>query len=56
MIATIIILVSIWSDLLFTAIKNGEDRGKYSFKTTLIASLIMITLYYYAGLFDVFIK
>lgn len=57
MIATIILIVLLWSDILLAAIKNGQAKNiKYSITNSLISTAIMIILYYYAGIFEVFTK
>ena len=56
MIATIILLALHAASLGMSLAKHGENKKeeKYNFWTSLIASAITITLYYYAGLFDKF--
>jgi hypothetical protein len=55
MIATIILLVIQILNLGITLAKNGEPKeGKYNFWARLLAVIILIVLYYYAGLFDNF--
>jgi len=50
----IIILIILWSiGLLLQARLHGRERsGKHSFWTTLIATIINVSLLYWAGLFD----
>lgn len=57
MVATIIILCLIAADLGMAATKHGESKkGKINFWTTLFIAIIELILFYYAGLFDKFIK
>ena len=56
MIATIILLALNAMSLGMNLAKHGENKKeeKHNFWASLIATAIMITLYYYAGLFDKF--
>lgn len=55
MIATIILLVLQILELGIALAKHGEPKeGDYNFWAELIAVLILIVLYYHAGLFDNF--
>ena len=55
MVATIILLTLNVLGLGIVLAKHGEPKeGNYNFWTTLIVTIITITLYYYAGLFDNF--
>ena len=55
MICTIIILLLLAINLTIVAIKHGEIKeNKYNFPTVLIATIIIILLYWGAGLFDKF--
>ena len=55
MIATIILLVIIVLNLGVVLAKHGEpQKGNYNFWSELIATIILMVLYYYAGLFDNF--
>lgn len=55
MIASIILLSFIFIDLGFYLAKHGEPKtGKYNFLVALISSVIMLSLYYYAGVFENF--
>ena len=55
MIATIILLVIFILNLGIALAKHGEPKeGNYNFWTDLIAVIILIVLYYYAGLFNNF--
>lgn len=57
MIATIIILCLMAVGLGIDAAKHGESRkGNINFWITLFADILNLILYYYAGLFDKFIK
>lgn len=57
MIATIIILCLMAADLGMAAIKHGElKEGKINFWITLFGAIVQLILFYYAGLFDKFIK
>lgn len=57
MVATIIILCLIAADLGIAITKHGESKkGKINFWTTLFVAIIELILFYYAGLFDKFIK
>lgn len=56
-ISVIILLVLHAMALGGSLYKHGEPKDEnYNFFTTLIACAVMIALYYYAGLFDVFTK
>lgn len=57
MICTIIILCLFIVNLTINAIKHGEFReGKYNFWVELVSTIILLLLYWGAGLFDKFIK
>lgn len=57
MIATIIILCLMAVGLGIDAAKHGKSRkGNINFWITLFADILTLILYYYAGLFDKFIK
>ncbi len=55
MIATIILLVINILELGIVLAKHGEPKeGNYNFWVELTAAIILMVLYYYAGLFDNF--
>lgn len=55
MTATIIILVLIFIGLLYNANLHGKDKtGKHNFWTSLVAAIIQLILFYFAGMFDKF--
>lgn len=57
MIATIIILCLMAADLGMAATKHGElKEGKINFWITFFGAIVQLILFYYAGLFDKFIK
>ena len=57
MVATIIILCLIAADLGMAATKHGElKKGKINFWIKLFGTIVQLILFYYAGLFDKFIK
>lgn len=57
MVATIIILCLMVVNLRITATKHGElKKGKINFWIKLFGTIIQLILFYYAGLFDKFIK
>lgn len=57
MVATIILLALILVNLGIHLAKHGEPReDKYNFWLYLIATIIELVLYYYAGLFENFTR
>lgn len=57
MVATIIILCLMVVNLGITATKHGElKKGKINFWIKLFGTIVQLILFYYAGLFDKFIK
>lgn len=57
MICTIIILCLFAANLTVSACKHGEFReSKYNFWVELVSTIILLLLYWGAGLFDKFIK
>lgn len=60
MIATIIILLLMTSELTIELVKHGQPReglnAKYNFWIALISYVIQIILFCFAGLFDCFNK
>lgn len=57
MIATIIILILVFIYLLVAAHEHGKEQTKKrNFWEALLAMAVQLMLFYYAGLFDKFIK
>lgn len=52
MIAIIIILCLMASDLTVALVKHGENMGKFNFGICLFDKIVKIILLYWAGLFD----
>ena len=57
LIATLILMFLMVSGLTIAFVKHGEQRtDKWNFFTQLIATIIEVILFYFAGLFDIFIN
>lgn len=57
LIATLILMSLMVSGLTIALVKHGEPKKeRWNFWVQFIATIIEVILFYYAGLFDVFIK
>ncbi len=56
MISTIILISFLAMGLAVSLFKHGEDKGQWNFWSQLLATALMLWLYYEAGLFDKFMQ